>query len=105
MKLDIDLSEKSTTNNLPDQAQDQVLTALSDISRADVHNGAPNSLCGGDNDVVVFGDLERVERFARGGLVEDTVIDRFWYGVVDEFTEDQTVSAFVEELHGICGDG
>ena len=38
VKLDIDLAEQSPSNDLPNQAEDQVLSSLLDVSRADIDN-------------------------------------------------------------------
>lgn len=105
VKLNIDLGEQSSTNDLPDETKDQMFTTLRDISRTDVDDGATYTLCRGDDDVVVLGNLEGVQWFTSGGFVENTRVDGVWNGVVDEFTEDQPVLDLVEDLHGICRNG
>ena len=76
--------------------------SLRNIRRPDVHYGAADTLRRRDNDIVVFSDLKCVQRFMHMWLVEDTRIDGIGNGVVDEFTEDETVPAFVEYLHSFC---
>ena len=104
MDLDIDLCKQAATNNLPDQPEDQMLATLCNIGRANINDGTSDSFGGGNDDIVVLCHLECIERLAGSRLVEYTRINSFWYGVVDEFTEDQAVSAFVEQLHGMCRD-
>ena len=41
----------------------------------------------------------------RRGFIEDTCVDCVGDGVVDEFAENETVSAFIKDLHCLCGDG
>lgn len=77
-----------------------MLAPLCDIRRADVNHGAANSLGTGDYDVVVLGDLEGVQGFTRGGLVEHTDVNCVRDGVVDEFTENEAILALIKELHG-----
>ncbi len=78
-----------------------MLPALGDICGTDVYDRASNSLRGGDDNVVVLGHLERVQRLLRGGLVQDTDINGLGHGVVDQLAKDETVSTLVEELHGV----
>jgi hypothetical protein len=103
--------------------------SLRDILRSDVDDGTSDSFGRSDDDIVVLRDLECVQGAFGGGLVEDSVIDRIGYRVVDQFTKDQTVydgnrgkrvtisvkhesrggkknkpertSTFIEQLHGI----
>jgi hypothetical protein len=91
MNLDIDLAQKTSPDDLPDQTQDQVFPSLRDILRTDVNDGTSDTLRRGDDDVVVLGDLEGVEFTLRGGFVENSVVDRVRYRVVDQFTENQSV--------------
>lgn len=78
--------------------------AFRNICRSDIDDGTTNSFGRRDDDVVILGDLECIERFASGSLVENAHIDGVRNGVVYEFAEDETVTAFIEELHGISGD-
>jgi hypothetical protein len=94
MMLDIDLAQQSSSDDLPNQTQDQVFPSLGNILRADVDDGASDTFGRGDDDIVVLGDLEGVEFAFRGGLVEDSVVDRVRDRVVDEFTKDQSVCAW-----------
>lgn len=105
MQLNIHLCQQTSPNNLPNETQDQMFPSLSDIARSDVHNGATDTFRRSNNDIVVFGDLESVERFTRGWFVENTEVDCVGYGVVDEFAKDETIFTVVEELHCVCWDG
>lgn len=102
MELDIDLAEQSTSNNLPDETQDEMLPAFLKVLGSNIYDGTTNSLGGGDNDVVVLGHLESVKWLSGGRLVEDTHIDSVRNGVVNQFAKDETITALVEELHGAC---
>jgi hypothetical protein len=105
MKLDIHLRQQSSSDNLPNETQDQMFPSLSDIARSDVHDGTSDTFRRRDDDIVVFCNLECVEGFTRGGFVEDTGVDGVGDGVIDEFAEDETVFTVVEELHCLCWDG
>ena len=103
--LNVDLGEQTSSDDLPDETENKMLAALRNVCSADVHDRAADTLRRGDDDVVVLRNLESIERFAGGGLVEDTGIDGVGDGVVDEFTKDQAVLDLVEDLHCICRDG
>lgn len=104
MKLDIDLREQATADNLPDEPEDKMLAALSEIRGSNVDHGTANALCRGNDNIVVLGDLEGIQRFPRLRFIQDTGINGVGHRVVDKFREDQTVFAFVEELHSVGGD-
>ena len=91
MNFDIDLAQKTSPNDLPNEAQDQVFPSLRDILRTNVDDRTSDTLGRGDDDVVVLSDLEGVEFTLRGGFVENSVIDRVRHRVVDKFTQDQPV--------------
>jgi hypothetical protein len=93
MMLDVDLAQQSSSDDLPNQTQDQVFPSLGDVLRADVDDGTSDTFGRGDDDVIVLGDLEGVEFAFRGRLVEDSVVDGIRDRVVDEFTQNQTVYA------------
>lgn len=102
VQLDVNLAQQSTANNLPDQAQNQMLPDLDDVASADVHNRAADTLGGFDDNVVVLTHMESIEIFRlSAGDVEDTLIDGVRYTVVDELGENQTILALVEHLKGI----
>lgn len=64
MQLDVNLCEQATADNLPDQAEDEMLGAIGDIRRADVHDRATDGLGRSNDDVVVLGNLKRVQSLA-----------------------------------------
>ena len=105
MEFDIDLSKQTASDDLPDEAEYQMFPAFGDICSANIDDGTSDALGRGDDNVVVFRDLEGIERFTWLGLIQDTDVDSVWHGIVDEFAQDQTVLAFIEELHGVCWDG
>jgi len=104
MELDIDLSQKTPSDDLPNETKDEMLAALRDISRSDVDHRASNTFGRRNNDVVVLGDLESVQRFPWLWFVENSRINCVRNGVVDEFTKDQSIFALIEKLHGISWD-
>ena len=104
MELDIDLSQKTPPNDLPNETKNKMLAALRDIGRSDVDHRATDTLGGSNHDVVVLSDLESVERFSWLWLVENTRIDRIRNGVIDELTKEQSIFAFIKKLHGIGWD-
>jgi len=104
VKFDVDLAEQSTSDDLPDETEDEVFSAFLKILRTDVDHRASDSFCRGDNDIVILGHLESIDLFAGPRLVQNTHIDRVRDRIIDEFTKDQSISAFVEQLHGVCGD-
>lgn len=92
VNLDVNLGQKTTTNDLPDETQDEVLTALLNVARANVDNGTSDTLGRGNNNVVVLRHLERVQLLLlRSRLVQDTLVDRLGHRVVDQLGKDQTV--------------
>lgn len=95
MVLDVNLAEQSPPDDLPDQPKDEVFGPVRNVRRANVDDRAPDSLGRGDDNVVVLGDLERVERLGlalgHGRLVENSLVDRVRNRVVDELAQDQTV--------------
>ncbi len=103
MKLDINLRKQTTADNLPNEPKDKMLAG--EIRRSNVDNRAADSFSGGDNDVVVLGDLKGVQRFPRLRFIQHARIDRVGNRVVDQLGEDQTVFALIKELHSIGGDG
>src|SRR5260221_6624243 len=81
-----------------------MLSAFGDICSADINNRTSYAFGRGDHNVVVFRDLEGVEGFTWLGFIQDTHVNSVRHGIVDEFAQDQTVLAFVKELHRLCWD-
>lgn len=106
VQLDIDLTEKTTTDDLPDKAKDQVLADLDDVASTNVNDGAADTLGGLDNDVVVLAHLESIEVLCLlSGHVHDSLVDGVGHAVVDELGKDETVLALVEHLESVSGEG
>lgn len=105
MKLDIHLRQQAPPNNLPDKTQNKMFPSFRKVGRTNVHDRTSDGFRRGDDDIIVLGDLKRIERFLGGGLVEDADIDGLGDGVVDELAEEETVTAFFKDLHGFGGDG
>jgi len=40
--------------------------------------------------------------FTSSSDIENAGVDRVWDGIVEEFTQDQAVTALVEELNHVC---
>lgn len=102
MDLDVDLGEQTPSDDLPNETKNQMLSTFRDIRRPDVDDGTPNTLGRGDNDVIVFGNLESVEgfyltgRLVDGWLVQDSLIDSVGYRVIDKLAENETVCCFCQ---------
>lgn len=76
VKTDINLGQKTSLDDLPDESQNQVLTSIHKILRSNVDDTASNSLSRVDGHIVVLDNLEV------GQLVLDvqhTLIDSVWY--------------------------
>ena len=101
MELDIHLGQKTPSDDLPNETKNKMLSAFRDITGSDVDHGASNTLGGCNNDVVVFSDLESVQRFSWLWFVENSRINCVSNGVIDELAKDQSILAFIKELHGI----
>ena len=104
MELDIHLCEQTASDDLPDETKYEVLSAFSEICCANIYNGTSNAFGGGDNNVVVFRDLEGIEWFTWLRLIQHPHVDSIRYRIINEFAKDQTILAFIEELHGVCRD-
>lgn len=63
MDLDIDFGEQTSSNDLPNKTKNQVLSAFRNIGGTDINDGTSDTLGRGNDDIVVFGDLESVEGF------------------------------------------
>jgi len=105
MQLDVDLGEKTPSNDLPDETKDQMLATLCKVRRPNVDHGTADTLGRSDDDIVVFGDLESIKWFFGGRFVEHARIDSIGDGIVDQLAQDETVLALVEKLHRIGWDG
>lgn len=102
MQLNINLAQETSPDDLPNQTQNQVFLDLDDVSTANVHHRATNTLCRLNYDVVVLGHVEGVQSLdLLADSVEDTFVDGVRYAVVDELGQDQTVLAVVEHLKGV----
>ena len=88
MELDIDLGQKTPSDDLPNETKDKMLAAFRDISRSDVDHGASNTLGGCNNYVVVFSNLESIQRFSWLWFVENSHINCVSNRVIDEFAKD-----------------
>lgn len=102
VKLDVNLPQESATDNLPDETEDEMFSDLNDISSANVDDGATNSLCGLNDNVVVLAHLEGVEIFGLfARYVENSFVDCVGDAVVDELGQHQTILALVKHLKSI----
>ena len=102
MQLDIDLAQETSPDDLPDQTQNQVFLDLYNVSTANVHHRATNTLCRLNHDVVVLCHVEGVQCLdLLADSVQDTLVDGVRYAVVDELGQDQTVLAVVKHLKGV----
>lgn len=86
-----DATQKTTSNNLPDKSENEMLATFGEICRTDVDDAASDGFGGRDDNVIVFCDLESIERFPCLGNVEYAGIDRIRNGVVDQFAKYQSI--------------
>lgn len=88
--LDSNSSEKPFPDDLPDKTHDKVFCSLCNIARSNVDDATANCLGGRDDNIVVLGHLERVERFLTRD-VQDASVDGVRHRVIDEFTENEAI--------------
>ena len=68
-----------------------MLAHFNDITGANVDDGAADSLCGIDDDVIVLGHMESVKRLLILRTIKNTLVDSVGNAVVNEFGEDKAV--------------
>lgn len=106
VQLDINLAKQTPTDDLPDQAKNQVLPHFNDISTSNIHNRTTDTLCRVDNDVVVLSHVESIQLLQLlSNPVQYTLINGIWNTVVDELRENETIFTLVEHLERIRGEG
>ena len=96
MELDVNLRQQTSSDNLPNQPEDQMLPALSEIRGAYVNNGASDRLRRCDDDIVVLGNPERIEGLPGLWFIQDPHIDCIRNGIIDKFAQDQPIFALIE---------
>lgn len=106
MQLDVNLAQKTTANDLPDQTKDKMLANLDDVASTNVDDGATDTLGRLDDDVVVLAHLESIQVFSLlSGHVHNSLVDGVGYAVVDELGQYQAILALVEHLEGVGREG
>lgn len=103
MEFDVDLAQETTSNDLPDETENEMLPNLDNVTSTNVDDGAANTLGRLDDNVVVFSHLKGIEilgPFPR--RIQDTFVDSVRDTVIDEFGQDEPVLALVKHLKGIC---
>lgn len=79
-----------------------MFTDFDNVTRANVDNGAADTLGRFDDDVVILRHLEGIQRLGLSSSnVENSLIDGVGNAVVDEFGQYQTVLALVKHLKGV----
>ena len=101
VELYIDLCEETASDDLPDETEDEMLSALCEIGGTDIDNGASNTLRTSNDNVIVLCDLESIQRLLRGWFIKNTEIDSVWDRIIDEFAENEAVLAVIVQLHSI----
>jgi hypothetical protein len=105
VQFDVDLAQQTSSDNLPNQTQDQMLSHFDDVSAANVDDRAADTLGRLDDDVVVLGEVEVVQRLdLLARLVQHTLVDGVGHAVVDELGEHEPVLALVEHLERVRGE-
>lgn len=106
MELDINLAQQAAANDLPDQTQNEMLANLNDISTSDIHDGAANTLCGVDDDIVVLCHVESIQFLDfLSSLVQNTLINGIRHAVIDQLCQNKTILALVEHFESIGREG
>jgi len=104
MKLDIDLAQQTTSNNLPYESQYQMFANLNYIHTTNIDDRATYALGRFDDDVVVLSHVESIESLGfLSGHVQNTLIYRVRHAVVDEFGQDQAIFTFIKHLKRVGG--
>jgi len=101
MKFDINLAEKPSSDDLPDQTQNKMFPAFDKICATDIHD-MRKPFGRVYDQIVVFNHLELTKFLSSSGFIEDTFINsltsigkkRRSYirdRVIDEFRKHQTI--------------
>jgi len=91
----IDLGEKTNSDDLPDETEDQVSLSINKILSTDVDDIATNTLGGVDAKGLVFANTESVKVL----LVNHTFVNGVWNGIIDEFAKNETILNSTEKAH------
>lgn len=106
MKLNVNLAQETSANNLPDQTENQVLLGLHDVAAANVDNRTTDTLGRLDDNVVVLRHVEIVQRLELlADPIHNTLVNCIRYTVVDEFGQYETVFALVKHLERVNWEG
>lgn len=106
VEFDVDFTQKTASNDLPDETEDEMLTDLNDVSSTNIDDGTANTLGGFNDKVVVLGHLKRIESLGlAASYVEDSFVNGVRHTIVDQLGQDQAILALVEHLEGIGGEG
>jgi hypothetical protein len=97
----IDSREQTNLHNLPDKTQDEMGFSFHQILGTNVDDVATNGLGGLNAKGLILSNTESVEIL----LVEDSLVDRFGDGIVDEFAKDESIVDSLEEGHVVSFDG
>lgn len=102
VQFDIDFTQETTANDLPNETKDQMLAHLNNIASTNVDDRAADTFAGFNDDIVVFAHLEGIEVLRLSSRdIQDTLVDRIGNTIIDEFCKDQSVLAVIKHLEGV----
>lgn len=89
VKLNVDLSQQATADDLPDETQNQMFSDLDHITSANIDHRAPDTLCRLNDYVVVLRHLESIQGLCfLSSQVQDSLVNSVGHTVVDELSQD-----------------
>ncbi|KAH3661835.1 hypothetical protein OGAPHI_006013 [Ogataea philodendri] len=101
MELDIDLAQQTSSDNLPNQTQNQVFFSFNNIFRMDVDNHTSNGLGRVQHHVGILQHREVVQLLALLRDVQNSGVNCVWNRIVNQLGKNQSVCALVENLERI----
>jgi hypothetical protein len=96
----IDLGEKTNSDDLPDETEDQVSLSIDKILSPDVDDVATDTLGGVDAKGLVLDNTESVKVL----LVNHAFINSVWNSIIDKFAKNETILNSGEKAHILCVD-
>ena len=106
VEFDINLAQETAPNDLPDEPENEMLADFDDVAASNVDDGTANALGRVDDDVVILGHVEGIQRLELfAGLVQDALIDGIGDAVIDQLGQHQAILTLVKHLKGVGGEG
>jgi hypothetical protein len=106
VQLDVDFAQKASTDDLPDQAKNQMFPNLDNITASYINDGTTDTFRRVDNDIVVLGHLESIQLLGfLPGSVQNTLVNSIRHAVINELREYQAILTFIKHLKSIRWEG